>query len=130
MQTPYFPYENLILLDTPGYTKAESYKLESNTDEHIAREKLRIADFIIWLIDIDDGVITDKDLDFITKLRANVPILFVFNKADIKPESQVKEIVMNAKEIISKKGFNVFNVTAYSSLEEKRIYRGLYSHFF
>ncbi|WP_026691848.1 dynamin family protein [Peribacillus kribbensis] len=125
VQTPFFPYENLILLDTPGYTKAESYKLENNTDEHIAREQLRIADFIIWLMDIDDGVITDKDLDFIAKLRADVPILFVFNKADIKPESQVEEIVSNTKEIISKRGLNVFGVTAYSSLLENE-YAGDY----
>ncbi|WP_462409385.1 dynamin family protein [Neobacillus sp. Marseille-QA0830] len=130
VQTPYFPYENLILLDTPGYTKAESYKSESNTDEHIAREQLRIADFIIWLIDIDDGVITDKDLEFIAKLRANVPILFVFNKADIKPESQVKEIVINAKNIIYSKGLNVFGVTAYSSLEQKEYTGEFISAFF
>jgi hypothetical protein len=117
VQTPNFPYENLILLDTPGYTKAESFKQESNTDEFMAREQLRVADFIIWLMDIDNGIMKEEDLNFLGKIGKSIPILFVFNKADIKPDSQIEEIVKKSKEVIAKRGFNTFGVTAYSSLE-------------
>lgn len=125
VQTPSFPYENLVLLDTPGYTKAESYKQKDHTDEFVAREQLRVADFIIWLMDIDNGIIKDEDIHFLSKLGKSIPILFVFNKADIKPDSQKDEVVRKSKELISKKGFHTFGVTAYSSLEGKE-YMGDY----
>jgi predicted GTPase len=42
------------------------------------------ANFLIWLIDAENGEITKSDLDFIRSLKINTEILFVVNKADKK----------------------------------------------
>lgn len=111
-------YRNIVFLDTPGYTKSDSYKKKDNTDEYTAQEHLRMADYIIWLIDIENGTITHRDLDFITNLGVSTPILFVFNKGDKVPMDTAIEIVEESKKEIKNKGINIYGVTAYSSRDK------------
>lgn len=112
-------YKNIVLLDTPGYTKAEGYKKANNTDETVAREHLKIADFLIWLADIENGTIKKDDIEFINKMNFNKPILIVFNKADKKIEKQIEQILNTAKETLENTQLNIYAITAYSSIQNK-----------
>lgn len=126
VQVPSLAFENITFIDTPGYTKADGFKEESQTDRQIAKQQLQIADFLIWLVDIDNGTVKNEDLKFITDLQFSKPILIIFNQADKKPSSYINQTIEKAYEAIKSKGFtNVYAITAYSSLEEKE-YTGNY----
>ena len=111
----------IALLDTPGYTKAEDHvdAQQILTDKIRAREQLKITDFLIWLVDIDNGTITENDIEFIDNLCIQTPILIVFNKADLKPKEDVTEIVEEAIKTTQLMKTKCFGVAAYSALEKK-----------
>ena len=60
-----FPFENLALLDTPGYSKPDTPDADTQSDAEIARKQLNAAHFVIWVISAENGVISEKDLCFL-----------------------------------------------------------------
>lgn len=115
--------DEIALLDTPGYTK---YDDENNSrkvisDREKAFEQLSVSDYLIWLIDIDGGAITKDDILFIESLRIKTPILIVFTKADLKPESEIQQIIEVAKKTVKNTAIFCFGITAYSA-NNKREY--------
>lgn len=113
--------EEIALLDTPGYTK---YDEDNNSkkvvsDREKAFEQLSISDYLIWLIDIDTGAITEDDIQFIESLRIKTPILIVFTKADLKSQKEIAQIISVARDTISKTTIDCFGITAYSANERK-----------
>lgn len=113
--------EEIALLDTPGYTK---YDEDNNSrkvvsDREKAFEQLSISDYLIWLIDIDTGAITEDDIQFIESLRIKTPILIVFTKADLKSQNEIAQIISVARDTISKTTIDCFGITAYSANEKK-----------
>ncbi|MDD5998172.1 MAG: dynamin family protein [Lachnospiraceae bacterium] len=113
--------EEIALLDTPGYTK---YDEDNNSkkvvsDRERAFEQLSISDYLIWLIDIDTGAITEDDIQFIESLRIKTPILIVFTKADLKSQNEIAQIISVARDTISKTTIDCFGITAYSANEKK-----------
>lgn len=117
-----FEYQNVALLDTPGYSKADSGVKQNASDAEKAFNQLKTADYLIWLVDIENGVIQQADIDFIRSLRTKNPVLVVFNKADKKPESAVKTIVEGSKNVLQNSGLNIFSVIAYSALEAEEYF--------
>jgi hypothetical protein len=113
------PYENVAILDTPGYSKSDHHKKELNKDEHMARVHLQSADCLIWVVDIEKGTIPHQDFEFIQSLNLNIPIFFVFNKADIKETSDIEQIIELARENISNQGIQCAGVGAVSALLQK-----------
>lgn len=119
--TPKFPSKQknrIVFLDTPGYNKADIDTRENMTDEYLAEQQVKAADFLILLVTIDDGIV-DKDIDFIRRVAVENPVLVVVNKADRKPERDCREIVENGKRILKDRGIKTFGITAYSSYEGK-----------
>ncbi len=113
-----FKWKNVSFLDTPGYSKADSVKSRAdNTDENIAREHLRVADYLIWLIDIQNGTIPQEDIQFIQTLQFDEPILFVINKADKKTHKQLNNIINVTKKDLQKNGIKFHDVIGYSSMK-------------
>jgi len=111
-----FKWKNLTFLDTPGYSKADSIKNRNdNTDENIAREHLRTADYLIWLIDIQNGTIPEEDIQFIRSLDYEGKTLFVFNKADKKTEEQINSVISVTKENLEKNEIEFFDIIGFSS---------------
>lgn len=107
----------IALLDTPGYTK---YDEDNNSkkvisDREKAFEQLSVSDYLIWLIDIDSGAITEDDILFIESLRIKTPILIVFTKADLKSEKEIAQIINVAKDTVSRTSIDCFGITAYSA---------------
>ncbi|MGB3259388.1 dynamin family protein [Paenisporosarcina sp.] len=119
ISTPTFPYESIALLDTPGYSKSDSTKKRALSDNEKALNQLKTVDYLIWLIDVENGVIKQADIDFIESLGLKTPILIVFNKADKKIDSQLQEIVINTRDQIKQTNIPLYEVVAYSSQEGK-----------
>lgn len=109
--------DEIALLDTPGYTKFDEKNDSKMTisDRQKAFDQLRVSDYLIWLVDIENGGLTQDDISFIETLRIKTPILIVFTKADLKPESQITEIISGAQKTIERTTIDCFGVTAYSS---------------
>ncbi len=125
--------EKIVLLDTPGYTKYDevSSAISDFSDKTRAFNQLKITDYLIWLIDIQNGELTVDDIDFIDSLRIQTPILIVFNKADIKTESDIELILDKAKKTVKKYlSTECFGITAYSSLYKKEYGDNLIDKFF
>lgn len=113
------PYENIAILDTPGYSKSDHHKHELNKDEHMARVNLTTADCLIWVVDIEKGTVPVKDFEFIKSMEIDCPIFFVFNKADMKERSDIDKIIHVARENIHNQGINCAGIGAISALLQK-----------
>lgn len=119
--SPDFRYPNIAILDTPGYSKADVAQNEDASDAEIARIQLGAADYLIWLMDIEGGVITYPDLQFLRSLNVETAILFVFNKAGLVTEQKAREIVTETRELLNRFEKKTYGVIAYDSYEERTI---------
>ncbi len=119
MKVPTFIHDEIVILDTPGYSKFDQGIKKSITDAEKAFQQLKSVDDLIWLVDIENGVIQNQDLEFMKSLQLENPILVVFNKADKKTKSAIELIVSTSKEILTDAKIEVFDVLAYSALEKK-----------
>lgn len=116
---PDLPYKKLVFLDTPGYSKADivgkSKTQKELSDQNRAYKQLRGVDYLIWLVDIENGVLSESDIDFITKVGPCMPILIVANKSDKKDDAEIPNILNVIEESARNAGIKLFGVTAYSS---------------
>ncbi len=110
-------YDNLVFLDTPGYSKPDSRNSEDNIDENVAREHLRTTDFLIWLLDAQTPI-SSTDMKFLKSLELKHPILVVLNKADKKTEEDVKAQVEKTRENLINQEIIFYDVVGYSSSKD------------
>lgn len=113
-----FNYANLIFLDTPGYSKSDN---QQKIDENIARNHLRAADYLIWLVDSQNGTVPQQDIDFLQSLELDQPVLVVMSKADKKLESEVKSIIEVAKADLENAEIAYLDVIGYSAVENAEV---------
>lgn len=109
---------DICLLDTPGYSadQADEDARTAFSDRQKALEQLSITDYLIWLVDIDNGGgLQDDDITFIKQLSVKTSILVVFNKSDLKTPMDVSKILEEAKQTLHKNAIHFFGVTAFSS---------------
>ncbi|MGG0706520.1 dynamin family protein [Bacillus paramobilis] len=119
MTIPSFEYKHIVLLDTPGYSKSDSNIQQNVSDEHKAHTQLRSVDHLIWLVDIENGIIQQDDIEFIESLNVAKPVLIVFNKADKKNRENIEMVIEQSKETLRTTNIPVFGVAAYSALEKQ-----------
>lgn len=120
LKTPKFNYQNIALLDTPGYNKSDANKKQDASDREQARKQLENVDHIIWVVD-SDSVIKNEDLEFLQMLNNQNPILVVMNKADKKMPEFIREIIDNSREFLQNGGINTYDVVGYNSQAGKEI---------
>ena len=118
MEKPAFPYQNIAFLDTPGYSKSDSMIKGDNTDEKLAKEHLRMADYLIWLIDAKNGTLPEADVEFIHALRLERPLFVVINKADLQTANEVERILKNIRSGLREAAIESCGVTAYDSMTD------------
>lgn len=114
---------DLVLLDTPGYSKADA-ESQINTGERpsdwlIAHDHLKNSDFLIWLIEIEAGIIPASDLAFLESLELRAPFLVIFNKSDKKSNEVVSTAIKGTEALLKSSGLPIYGVTAYSSFSKK-----------
>lgn len=124
LETPAFKYDNIAILDTPGYSKADSLQKGSNTDERKAREHLSQADYLIWVIDIQKGTLPDTDIEFINSLEYDGKIFFILNRADLRPPKEREEVMKTVSERIKASGLKSCGLLLFSSIEAQQEIKG------
>ncbi len=115
-----FKYENIAILDTPGYSKADGDLKADSLDFEKAAEQLRAVDYLIWLTQ-SNNVIKNQDIDFIRSLTNSNKILFVFSMADLVTESDLKQKIDNARKRLSEAGIEIYDIIAYNSKDGKTV---------
>lgn len=120
LETPAFPYDNIALLDTPGYSKADSLQEGANTDEKKAKEHLSQADYLIWVINVKNGTLPDTDIGFLNSIDYDGEIFFIVNRADEVPPHERIEVMDNVKARISDSGLKSAGLLLFSSTEEQK----------
>ncbi|BBQ53420.1 hypothetical protein WP2S18C03_25010 [Aeromonas veronii] len=111
---PALPWDNLALLDTPGYSKAEQAGSD-RTDANLARTQLNSAQFIVWLVPADKGSITEEDISFLGTLDRAIPKLVVISRADKHPAEEIEKIVALVRDTLAKRGLSVLDVIPFSN---------------
>ena len=114
-----FEYENLCFIDTPGYNPANKDNFKD--DVNISKEFLNKSDAFIWLIGLDvTGTIPSSDLEFIESLDLeNKKLFIVLNKADLKSEDDLEEILDEVEEVLEDYDIEFEGISAYSSIRKK-----------
>ncbi|WP_323639989.1 dynamin family protein [Pectobacterium polonicum] len=109
-----FGWENLALLDTPGYSKADEQG-SARTDAGIARSQLNSAQFIIWLVPADQGTITEDDIAFLATLDRAIPKLIIVSRADKHPEETISKIITLVGKTLAQRGIEVLDILPFSN---------------
>lgn len=122
--SPSFRYSHIAILDTPGYNKADTGKMKEATDAENARKQLQAVDYLIWLVDIENGELKADDEAFIDSLNVSTPVLIVFNKAGTVPLEKAETVVANTAQRLEEDGRDVFAVIAYDSWEKRTVVGG------
>ena len=117
--------KHLCFIDTPGYNPATNE--QTKDDEASAREFLADANALIWLISAQAGTISQSDLEFLNTLDLSDKKLFILlNKADSKPQSQLKEIALKIAETLDGYGLDYEGISAYDSRKgEEKLFEKL-----
>ena len=115
IQTPDFTWQNLAILDTPGYTKPETDEYSERTDAQIAYAQLNSTNYLIWLISADDGTITEDDIHFLASLNPNIPRLILLNKADKKTPDDIKQIVNLVRKTLAERNIPALDIIPVSA---------------
>ena len=115
ISTPNQRFRNLVMLDTPGYSKAETAGYSARTDAKIAHTQLNSANFILWFVQADEGTVKDSDIKFIKSLHETIPKLIIVNKADNVQPDEICKDKKKIKDTLNMKGIKYVDVLTYSS---------------
>lgn len=116
-------YENVALLDTPGYSKSDVNTKEKFTDANKAKTQLRLADYLIWLVDAQNGTLKNEDILFIKSLNLKSKILILVSKCDLKDEDSIKNIVQQIHIDVKNNDIDVYDIIPFSILENNNYYK-------
>lgn len=114
-------YEHLCFVDTPGYNPSKAQGGFQAEDMKTALEFVHNADALIWLIGMDaHGTISSSDLGFLEEVSRNNnrPLYLVLNKADLKPQSQLEDIMEEVIDQLDDFDIEFSGICAYSSIQK------------
>ncbi|PAF44909.1 dynamin family protein [Helicobacter sp. 11S02629-2] len=126
MTTKMTKHKHICFIDTPGYNPSSTGT--TSQDLATASEFLQNASALMWLVGIDSsGTIPSSDLDFLTTLDLDKKELYVvISKADLKPQSELEEILSEFESVLSSYNIEYKGISAYSANTKKEIaYRKL-----
>lgn len=116
-------YENVALLDTPGYSKSDVNTKEKFTDSNKAKTQLRLADYLIWLVDAQNGTLKDEDISFIKSLKLKSKILILVSKCDLKNEDSIKNVIQQINIDVNNNDIDVYDIVPFSILRNSDYYK-------
>jgi tetratricopeptide (TPR) repeat protein len=108
-----FPYENITLIDTPGYSGGDE-------DYEISKFIINISDGIIFLFSAEKGSLSDDDLEILEYAKnQKVDILVIANKIDRNWEER-RKILNYVKETLKQREIEIDDKNVcYFSNDEK-----------
>lgn len=122
------PSENLkglVFIDTPGYNNSDKANdANGQSDQDTATDSFKDGNVLFWVVDIEGGTVPAKDKSMINQFleahEGDGKVVIIFNKADKKPENEIRTIVdMAAKEYGLGTDQNIIDVLAYSCFDNK-----------
>jgi hypothetical protein len=129
-------FGKICLIDTPGYNPAGSGF--SFDDYNTAIQHIATADFLIWIINIQNGTIDRDDLAILKKLRDEEKLrdlYIIANQADSKTDADIDKILDSIEDELDDADLKYTGICAYSSggLKQGTIFqtrgKGLYEFF-
>lgn len=125
VEMPSEELKGLVFIDTPGYNNSDKAN-DSNgqSDQDTATDSFKDGNVLFWVVDIEGGTVPAKDKAMINQFleahEGDGKIVIIFNKADKKPENEIKSIVdMAAKEYGLGSDQSIIDVLAYSCFDNK-----------
>lgn len=120
-----FKFENICFIDTPGYNPSD--KGFTASDKNTALNFAQQSNHLIWVIGLDaNGTIGTSDIEFIKSIQMENEIYFVLNKADLKSDADLEDIIDNIYDTLEDEQIEFAGISAYSSLHiEEKLYRKL-----
>lgn len=125
VEMPSEELEGLVFIDTPGYNNSDKAN-DSNgqSDKDTATDSFKDGNVLFWVVDIEGGTVPAKDKAMINQFleahEGDGKVVIIFNKADKKPEIEIKSIVdMAAKEYGLGSNQSIIDVLAYSCFDNK-----------
>lgn len=125
VEMPSEELKGLVFIDTPGYNNSDKAN-DSNgqSDQDTATDSFKDGNVLFWVVDIEGGTVPAKDKAMINQFleahEGDGKVVIIFNKADKKPENEIKSIVdMAAKEYGLGTDQSVIDVLAYSCFDNK-----------
>ena len=105
-------FDNICLIDTPGYNPGGR-----SEDRTTAADFLKNRDALIWMIGLDaTGTVPEEDLEFLEDLElGTLPFYVILNKADIKPRSELEDILDEVWDTLADADFDPLGISVYSS---------------
>lgn len=92
---------NKVIIDTPGIDPADKGK--SDYDEVITKNAVSLANFVFWVMDIDEGDLADISLKFLKEnISENQDLLVIVNKVDKKPPKEIEKVLTQVKKTLGK----------------------------
>lgn len=111
-------FKHLCFIDTPGYNAAASGGGFTDEDVQTAKDFTQQAEAILWLIGLDaNGTISETDCEFLSEImqEQEKPLYIVLNKADLKPLSDIEDIMEKVAESLDDNGIEFAGISAYST---------------
>lgn len=111
-------FKHLCFIDTPGYNAAASGGGFTDEDVQTAKDFTQQAEAILWLISLDaNGTISETDCEFLSEImqEQEKPLYIVLNKADLKPLSDIEDIMEKVAESLDDNGIEFAGISAYST---------------
>jgi len=110
-----FPWQNLALIDTPGYSKPDGEFWGARTDEQLALAQLNTSQIIVWVIAANNGTISEDDIKFLAKLRPEIPRLVVVSRADKMLAKDVASVVEDIRKTLTERNLPVLDIIPISA---------------
>ena len=127
IETPLRGLSHLAFIDLPGYDAAKSEGAHTEDDLSTSMEFASQAQALIWLVGADsNGEIPAADLDFLIEQQGESrPLYVVLNKADLRPEGSLAEILDQFRRTLDNAAIEYEGLCAYSSVLGTQLrYRG------
>ncbi|MBC3805802.1 dynamin family protein [Undibacterium seohonense] len=112
--------DHLCFIDTPGYNPPSIGITASDSTATV--EALQQADAVLWVIALDaNGEISHSDIEYLTAHLPLTPLGIVINKADLRPLTQVMEVMKQIGDTLDTLGIEYIGISAYSSVEKREL---------
>ena len=93
--------KNKVIIDTPGIDPAD--KKGFDYDEKITLDALSLANVVFWVMDVDDGDLSNVSLQFLEKnIKEEQDLVIIINKIDKKPPKEIQKVINKVKQTIQK----------------------------
>lgn len=101
-------FREINILDTPGFSS------DNAIDRDRAEESAKQSDAIFYIIDINDGTLTQEAIDILKKIE-NENLFIILNKSDTKSPCERETVKSHIMEVLKENQIKYNDIIIYSS---------------